>query len=254
MKKLSVVIISFNEEKNIGKCIESVKNLADEIIVLDSFSKDETVRLAREKGAIVYQQVFSGYGAQKNAAAALAGFDFVLFLDADEYPDDRLYRMIATEKQHGFPADGYIMNRLNNYCGQWIRHGSWYPDKKLRLINRQKGHWNNHLVHESIEMEKDTRIVYLEGNLLHSAYHSLEEHITKNNRYSSLSAQFLFEKGKRTNLFKIILNPFWAFVNSYLLRMGWMDGFNGFVIAINIAHLTFLKHTKLYQLRKTNSS
>jgi glycosyltransferase involved in cell wall biosynthesis len=250
MERLSVVIITYNEENNIGKCIDSVNGLADEVIVLDSFSVDETTRIVAAKGAKLFQQTFTGYGAQKNAATALASFDFVLFLDADEFPSDTLFENIRLEKQKGFPFDGYSMNRLNRYCGRWIRHGSWYPDKKLRLINRHKGQWNDHLVHESINMLDNARTRQLGGDLLHDAYHSIEEHISKNNRYSSLSARLLYEKGKHTNVLKILLNPFWAFLSGYFLRLGLLDGFYGLVIAINVAHLTFLKHAKLYELQK----
>jgi glycosyltransferase involved in cell wall biosynthesis len=253
MQSLTVIIITFNEEKNISKCLECAQPVADEIIVMDSFSTDLTGRIVKEKGFLLKQQNFKGYGAQKNDAALMATFNHVLFLDADEFLSEALQLNIINEKQRGFPADGYTMNRLNNYCGQWIRHGSWYPDKKLRLIDRRKGNWNDHQVHESIVMPGNSRIIHLQGNLLHHAYSSVGEHIRKNNHYSDLSAEFLLNKGRRSNLFKIIFNPFWAFLNGYLIKLGFLDGFFGFVIAINVAHLTFLKYLKLYLLQQVKS-
>jgi len=253
MESLSVVIITYNEEKNIGKCIDSVQGLADEILVMDSYSADKTAVIAKEKGALLYQHKFEGYGDQKNRAAELCSSSFVLFLDADEYPGPGLYARILEEKKAGFPYDAYSMNRLNRYCGQWIRHGSWYPDKKLRLVRKGRGSWNNELVHESLVAVPGIQPKHLGEDLLHEAYGSIEEHISKNNRYSSLSAKLLFDKGKRTSLLKILVNPWWAFCSGYILRLGMLDGFNGLVIAVNVAHLTFLKHVKLYRLQQSKS-
>src|SRR6187402_2161300 len=157
MASLSVVIITFNEEKNIRRCIDSVSEVADEIVVLDSFSTDRTAQLVEEMGGQLYRQPFTGYGAQKNAATALASNDHILFLDADEFLGGTLSKSILEEKLKGFPCDGYLMNRLNNYCGQWIRHGSWYPDRKLRLLDRRKGAWSLDLVHESLVPNDDAR-------------------------------------------------------------------------------------------------
>jgi len=254
MIPLSVVIITFNEEKNIARCIHSVKAVADEIIVMDSFSTDRTADIVGESGGIFHQRVFSGYGDQKNAAAAFATGEYILFMDADEFLSEELCESISVEKEKGFPHDGYTMNRLNNYCGKWIRHGSWYPDKKLRLTHRKKGVWNQDLVHESLELEENSRVSHLRGDLLHHTYSNFDEHVEKNNRYSRLSAQLLYQKGKRIYAYKILVNPFWAFFSSYFLRAGFLDGFYGFVIAINIAHLTFLKYIKLYQLQQEQPS
>jgi glycosyltransferase involved in cell wall biosynthesis len=250
MIALSVVIITYNEEKNIERCMDSVKAVADEIVVLDSFSTDQTAAIVKESGANLHQQVFTGYGAQKNAGMALAAHEYILFLDADEFLSKELCNSIQQEKEKGFSHDGYSMNRLNNYCGQWIRHGSWYPDKKIRIIHRDKGCWNLDIVHETLMPADNADIHHLKGDLLHNTYSNFDEHIEKNNRYSSLSALLLFQKGKRTQGFKIVFNPFWAFFTSYVLRAGFLDGFYGFVIAINIAHLTFLKYIKLYQLQR----
>lgn len=250
MESLSVVIITYNEEKNIGRCIDQAKKIADEIIVFDSYSSDNTPLIAQQKGVVFHQQAFPGYGAQRNAGALVATSNYVLFLDADEYPSERLCQLIEAEKQKGFPFDAYSMNRLNNYCGQWIRHGVWYPDKKIRLINRLKGYWNDHLVHETIELHLGSHVRHLNADLLHLAYASVHDHVDKNNRYSDLSAVLMHKQGKRTNLIKLLVSPCWAFVNGYLLRLGFLDGFYGLVIAVNVAHLTFLKHSKLFELQR----
>jgi glycosyltransferase involved in cell wall biosynthesis len=228
----------------------SVTSVADEVVVLDSFSTDGTAVIVQELGGILHQRAFTGYGSQKNAAAALASHDHILFLDADELLSEKLCESIRQEKLRGFPQDGYLMNRLNNYLGQWIRHGSWYPDRKLRLANKRKCAWSLDIVHESLMPEEDARIGLLSGDLLHYTYSTYDDHVDKNNKYSRLSAQLLFEKGKKATWFKIVFNPFWAFFTSYFLRAGFLDGLNGFVIAVHIGHLTFLKYIKLYRLNK----
>ena len=253
MTPLSVVIITYNEEKNIERCMQSVMSVADEVVVLDSFSTDKTAAIVRNSGGRLYQRAFTGYGSQKNAAAILASHDHILFLDADELLSEELCSSILREKNQGFPQDGYLMNRLNNYCGQWIRHGSWYPDRKLRMAHRKKSAWSLDIVHESLVPDKDARIGLLTGDLLHYTYSNFDDHVDKNNKYSRLSAQLLFERGKKVSWIKVVINPFWAFLTSYFLRAGFLDGFNGFVIAVQIGHLTFLKYIKLHRLRKNKS-
>jgi glycosyltransferase involved in cell wall biosynthesis len=250
MEKLSIVIISFNEEKNIGRCIDSVQSIADEIVVLDSFSTDETVRIAKEKGARVEQQTFTGYIETKNKALALSSHDYVLSLDADEALDQTLRDSILQEKKH-FTAGAYRMNRCTNYCGQFIRHGSWYPDRKLRLFDKRTAHWGGTNPHDKIELHQALSVKHLKGDILHYSYASVEDHVAQNNRLSSIAALAYFKKGKKARISHILINPFWAFLQSYFIRAGFMDGFSGLVIAVQIAHLTFLKYVKLYLLQKS---
>ncbi len=251
MEKLSIVIICFNEENNIGRCIDSVKSVADEIVILDSFSTDQTVRIATEKGAIVKQQAFNGYIEKKNDALALASHHYVLSLDADEALDQILRDSILKEKEH-FSAAAYRMNRCTSYCGQFIRHGSWYPDRKLRLFDKRIAHWGGTNPHDKIELNQEVDIHQLKGDILHYAYQSVDDHAAQNNKLSTMAANALFKKGKRTRVINILANPFWAFIQSYLVRAGFRDGFFGLVIAIQIAHITFLKHVKLYLLQKAS--
>lgn len=250
MTFLSAVIITFNEESNILRCIQSVRKIADDIIVMDSFSTDNTKSIALSQGVRFIEQKFLGYGAQKNAAVAHSRFDYVLNLDADEFLSDELSASIAKEKNAGFTVDFYSMNRLNKYRGQWIRHGTWYPDKKVRLYNRKKGKWSDSLVHEEVLMEADSQQKHLSGDLMHYAYETEEQHRKKNEKYSSLSAKSLWEKGKKTSWLKLIINPVWAFILTYFIKLGILDGRNGFRIARNIAWLTYLKNAKLLALQR----
>lgn len=250
MTPLTAVIITFNEAENILRCIKSARRVADEVVVVDSFSTDETKKICIEQNVKFVEHSFSGYGEQKNFAVAQAGFDYVLNLDADEFLTERLIASILKEKQLNFQYDAYSMNRLNRYRGQWIRHGSWYPDRKLRLYNRLKGKWSDKLVHEDVEMQPGTSKLHLKGDLKHFAYDSVEQHQAKNEKYSSLSARVLFENGRRVYAINLLVNPVWAFLQSFIIRLGFLDGANGFIIAKNIAKLTYLKLSKLLVLQK----
>lgn len=249
MQPISAVIITFNEEKNIARCIASLKGIADEIIVLDSFSTDQTVLIAKELGAIVKQQKFTGYIEQRNSSIGLASNNYVLCLDADEELSEQLKQSILTEKIQ-FKYDGYVMNRCSNYCGKFIKHGAWYPDRKFRLFNRTLAKVVGENPHDRIDFTGAGRLGRLKGDLLHYSYYTLEEHIYQNNRFSTISAEAYFKKGKKFTLLRLLFNPTWAFFNGYVLRLGFLDGIRGFIIAKNIAHLTFMKYYKLYALEK----
>ena len=249
MKKLSVVILTFNEEKNIARCISSVKEIADEILVLDSFSNDETVPLARANGATIHQQAFLGFIEQRNTAIKLASFDYVLCIDADEELSATLRESILEEKKE-FIYDAYVVSRCTNYCGQFIKHGAWYPDRKLRLFNRGLVKCTGENPHDKIELINKGKIKQLKGDLLHYSYDTLEEHISQNNKFSTISAISYNKKGKKFSWTKLIFSPPWSFINGYLFRLGFLDGMRGFIIAKNVAHLTFMKYYKLYALEK----
>jgi glycosyltransferase involved in cell wall biosynthesis len=249
MDKLSVVIITYNEERNIGRCIDSVQGVADEIIVLDSFSTDETERICRQKGVAFYQLPFAGYIQQKNKALTFATNDFVLSLDADEAIDARLKEQIAFEKQH-FQHDGYYMNRLTNYCGKWIRHGAWYPDRKLRLFNCHKGAWAGVNPHDCYQLATPAKVTFLKGNILHFSYESIQSHVDQFNRFTSLSAIEMHQNGKKSSLVKIYLNPGINFIKGFFLKLGFLDGFYGIMICFFNAFATYIKYVKLRQLNR----
>ena len=249
MQLLSVVIITFNEEQNIARCIDSVKMLADEIIVLDSYSTDATADIAREMGACVYREKFRGYIGQKNLAMQFASHDYILSLDADEALDPQLARSILREKET-FQFRAYKMNRCTNFCGRYIRHGLWYPDAKIRLFDRRIGKWGGLNPHDKVQLAEGFAVKKLEGDILHYSFNSVDDHVWQNNRLSSIAAASMYHSGKRSSWFKMLVRPAWAFVNGFFLRFGFIDGRDGFIIAVNTAHQVFLKYTKLYSLQK----
>ena len=249
MKPLSAVIITYNEEDNIGRCIDSLWPVADEIIVLDSLSTDKTVAIARHKGAIVKQDKFSGYIEQKNKALKLAKYDYVLSLDADEVLSAELIYSISKAKNK-FEYKAYSMNRYNCYCGKFINHGLWYPDRKVRLFDKRIVKWGGMNPHDKIELIQKETLQFLEGDILHYSYNSIREHIKRNDELTSIAACSIFESGKRKHWSKIILSPAWSFLNGYFLRLGFLDGYYGFVIATKTARRSFLKYQKLFRLQK----
>jgi glycosyltransferase involved in cell wall biosynthesis len=249
MKSLSAVIITWNEEDNIGRCIDSLWHVADEVIVLDSYSSDNTVAIARQKGAIVKQEKFSGYKEQKNKALQLATHDYVLSLDADEMLSTKLINSILEVKRE-FKHKAYFMNRYNNYCGRFIKHGLWYPNQKLRLFDKRIALWGGTNPHDKIELKENNIPGFLEGDILHYAYNTIDEHLERNDELSTIAAWTIFESGKKKHWSKIILSPVWSFFNGYFLRLGFLDGYYGFVIAVQTANQSYLKYQKLRRLQK----
>ena len=249
MLKLSVTIITKNEERNIGRCIDSVNAIADEIIVVDSFSSDGTVKIALQKGAIVKQEIFRGYKEQKNLALQFASHDFIFSLDADEMPDQGLIGSILDiKKEH--TAKCYSANRLTYFCGKPIKHGLWYPDKKLRLFDRRVAIWGGINPHDKVILMKPCPTEHLRGNILHYSYTSIRQCKQKCDYLTSVYAHSLHKMGKKSNLFKIIMNPVWEFFHGYILRLGFLDGYYGLIVSVNTVRYTFIKHFKLYQLQK----
>lgn len=248
MIKLSVVIITFNEEKNIERCLISVKEIADEIVVLDSFSKDKTQVICERYGVNFFQHVFDGHIQQKNRAVTYAKNLHVLSLDADEALDEELVKSIKAIKSN-FNKDGYYMNRLTNYCGHWVRHCGWYPDKKLRLWDKSKGEWTGINPHDKYELfEGDKNAGYLKGDILHYSYYTLEDHYKQVDYFTTIASKAYFEKGKRAPLFKLIVNPVAKFIDHYFLKLGFLDGHAGFLISKISAYATYLKYKKLKKL------
>lgn len=252
MMPLSAVIITFNEELNIARCIRSLKVVADEIIVLDSFSTDNTAILARSLGATVYQEKFRGYIGQKNLALQFATHNYVLSLDADEALDDRLTSSILEEKK-SFSHQAYHMKRCTNFCGHFIRHGLWYPDNKIRLFDKRIARWGGINPHDKIELDLGFKAHSLQGDILHYSFNSVDDLIRQNNRLSSIAASSHFIKGKRSSWFKMLIRPSWAFLNGYILRAGFLDGADGFFIAAHTAHYVFQKHSKLFHLQQSRN-
>ena len=254
--KVSVVIITFNEEKNIGTCLDSVKEIADEIIVVDSFSTDKTVEICQNMGVKVVQQPFVGHIEQKNFAVSQAKNNWILSLDADEVLSSELLVSIQNIKNNQHNNEGknshitaFSMNRLTNYCGTWIRHTDWYPDRKVRLFHREYAKWGGTNPHDEVVIEKG-EAKHLTGALLHYSYHSISEHILQLNHFTNIGAQEAFARGKKAPLYKIFVNPIWKFVYSYFLRLGFLDGYKGFLVCAISAFATFTKYVKLRELHR----
>ncbi len=244
MVKLSVVVITLNEEKNLERCLLSVKDIADEIVIVDSYSTDKTEEIAKSFGAVVFQHPFKGYVNQKNYADARASNNHILSLDADEALSDELKVSIDEAKQT-FDSAGYTMNRLTNYSGKWIRHCGWYPDRKLRLFDRREGNWEGLLIHEEFKLKGQIKPGHLSGDLLHYSYNSVDDHRRQSKKFTTLGAQADFQKGKKAPLYKIWLGPVVKFIQSYFFRLGFLDGRTGFTICWLSAAATHQKYLKL---------
>lgn len=249
MPQLSVVIITYNEEHNLGRCLASVKRVADDMVVLDSFSTDRTEAIAKDHGARFFQHIFDGHIEQKNRAIMHAMHPWVLSLDADEALSPELEASILAAKQRS-DADGFTMNRLTNYCGTWIKHGGWYPDRKLRLWDSRKGRWGGVNPHDKYELDADARIVHLQGDLLHYSYNSLSDHIKQVDYFTTISAKQLHARGKQGGVLKILFSPVAKFIGMYVIGLGFLDGPHGYTIARISAFATYLKYAKLRQLHR----
>lgn len=253
MIKLSVVIITFNEEQNIARCLDSVKDVADEIVVVDSFSTDETEEICNRYNVRFIKNPFKGHIEQKNYAASLATYDYILSLDADECLSPELIESVKNAKAN-FEFDGYYLNRLSSYCGQWIYHCGWYPDQKLRLFNKTKGSWGGENPHDKYLMNPDAKTSKLKGDFLHYTFHTIQQHMNTVNSFSSIAALGRYRKGKKTNIFRIVYKPLAKFLFSYFFKLGFLDGYYGFIICINSAHSAFLKEVKLRELHLSKNN
>jgi glycosyltransferase involved in cell wall biosynthesis len=248
MKKLSVTVITFNEQKHIDRCLRSVRRVADEIVVVDSLSTDKTKEICLSHSVVFIEQPFLGYVEQKNFALSKASFEHVLSLDADEALSEELIVSVQQEKEKEFPADGYTMNRYNFYCGKWIRHGTYYPDRKLRLLDLKKGKWGGQNPHDKIIMTEGATIKHLKGDLLHYTYQTIGQHAKQMERFSTIAAKALYDRGKKPSYLKMLINPAWAFIKGYIIKLGFLDGVEGFRIARYTARQSYLKYLKLMHL------
>jgi glycosyltransferase involved in cell wall biosynthesis len=239
--KITATIITLNEERNIARAIESLR-CSDEILIVDSGSVDRTVELAEKLGARVIEAGWRGFAGQKNWAAEQASNDWILSLDADEALSEALESEILNLKKTGPRYDAYTMPRLARYLGRWILHSGWYPDRKIRLYHREKATWVGDFVHETVHVKG--RLGHLESNLLHFTCDSLSEHLKTLDRYTTLAAQELAARRLPVPLSRMIADPAWTFVKTYLFQRGFLDGLEGLIIAYMAAFYTFLKYSK----------
>jgi glycosyltransferase involved in cell wall biosynthesis len=242
MPRLSVVIIARNEAANIGACLASV-TFADEIVVVDSQSADATAEIARSKGARVVSRDFDGFGPQKNYALSLAQGDWVLSIDADERVSPEL--ATAIKRAMDAPAaDGYELSRLSRFCGREMRHSGWFPDHVLRLFRRGKARFSDDLVHERVICEGP--VARLDGLLLHAPVLRLEDALSRMDRYSTSGAAMIAANGRRVTFMTGIGRGLWTFLRTYVLRGGFLDGREGFLLAVANAEGTYYRYMKAW--------
>jgi glycosyltransferase involved in cell wall biosynthesis len=239
--KISATIIACNEERKIARAIESLR-CCDEILLMDSGSTDRTVEIAQKLGARVVEGAWAGYSKQKNLAAAQAANDWILSLDADEALSEALEAEIWQLRKNGPEYDAYTMPRMAQYLGRWILHSGWYPDRKVRLYHRAKATWVGEFVHETVKVTGN--VGHLKSNILHYTCESLSEHLRTLDRYTTLAAQEVVAQHQAIGWPRLIFEPGWTFLRTYLFQLGCLDGLEGLMIANMAALYTFLKYAK----------
>ncbi len=249
-RRLTVTVVTWNEEERLRACLESVA-WADEIVVVDAESTDKTVPVAREFTARVWVRPWPGFVAQKNFALEQASGDWVLALDADERVTPELHERIVGILSEDGPADGYSMPRRNIFWGSWVRHGGLHPDDQLRLFRRGAGQFVGDEVHESVRLAG--RVEPLREALVHHSYRSLEDFIERSNRYSTLAARDWIRRGKRVGLADLVVRPLGRFLSMYIVRRGFLDGWRGFVLAVLYADYVFLRMAKAWESSRTGT-
>jgi len=254
MKKLSVVIITLNEEDRLEEALKSCKDIADEIVVVDSFSTDKTCEIAAQYGAKIYKHEFVDYGSQKNVALDKAANEWILNLDADERVSDRLKKEVLEFKQKkenpknkNNDADGFLIKRKTFYLGRWIKHSGWYPDRKLRLFRKSKSRWQGR-IHEALILDGNT--TRMEGDIFHFTYRDVTDHISRLNNYSLMQARDIVDNKKKLLYLRTLLLPPITFLRFYIWKLGILDGFPGLLIALVSSWATAMKHLKAIELKR----
>lgn len=248
MTRLSAIIITKNEESNLPRLLKSIA-WADEIVVVDSHSQDQTVAIAKQFGAQVHQMDWIGFGPAKRAAADFATGDWLLSVDADEEVTPELAAEIQSAVQGNGDVAGYYIPRRTSFLGRWIYHCGWYPDPVLRLFRKENGTFDDALVHERVNLIGQTG--RLQNELLHYSYPDLELYLEKLNRYTSLGAEEAWREGKRAGLMQILVKPPVTFAKHYLVKKGFLDGIEGFILSALSAMSVLVKYAKLRQLSKS---
>lgn len=231
-----------NEEKNLARCLDSVKGIADEIVIIDGFSTDKTEEIAKKYNARFIQHKFEGHIEQRNISIKEASYDHILVMDADEALSDEL-KLSVLETKENWQFDAYFYNRISSFAGHWIKHGGWYPDTKLRLADRRKIVWEGYNPHDEGFPLKGATIKHLNGDLLHYTYHTIRDHYERTYKYSEIMAKAGLDRGKKFRWGKLLLSPPFKFIKMYLIKRGFLDGFYGFLLAVVSSYSTFLKYT-----------
>jgi glycosyltransferase involved in cell wall biosynthesis len=250
MLKISAIVITYNEEKNIRRCLSSI-DWVDEIVVVDSGSKDNTKRIASEFTERIFDIKWEGFGKAKDFAKKKASHQWILSVDADEVITQNLKDEIQKITKSEDSLDGYYIPRRSNFLGKWIKHGGWYPDYVLRLFKRDKAEFSHSMVHEKVEVTGKTG--YLRNDLLHYTDPNFDHYLEKLNRYTSLGAEELFRKGRSAKLFDVIFRPWAVFFKMFFVKKGFLDGLSGFILAVSSAFHVFSKYVKLWHLNSVSS-
>lgn len=243
MPKISACIISFNEEKKIEDCLKSLAPVADEIIVVDSLSTDDTVAIARKYTDKIFDQAFLGHIEQKNFAVSKASHEWIVSLDCDERLDADLTASILTVKESLDTYDAYRMSRKTFYVYRWLNH-CWYPDKKIRVFNKKTARWGGMNPHDKV-LVNGNRIRELRGDILHYSIDSISAHLQQIDKFTEIAAHEIVKTGKRVTLITPLTHSIWTFVRIYIVRGGWLDGFAGFVVAFLSMVYAFVKYVKV---------
>jgi glycosyltransferase involved in cell wall biosynthesis len=249
MIKISAAIITYNEEHSIGMCIKTLKSVADEIVVVDSFSKDNTKAICLREGVKFVEHVFEGHIQQKNFALTQASHDYVLSLDADEYLSDDLIVSIKKIKENT-THQAYSMNRLTGIGGRWIYSTDWYPDKKIRLWNKDVGKWGGYNPHDTVILSSDIAVSHLKGNLMHGGYENYHDLMVKAAQYARIYAH-AHQYKKSSSIFTVLYKSFYTFFRNYVIKFGFVSGFDGLVISYANACYTFFKYAVLRELNNS---
>ncbi len=247
MNRISVSIITFNEEDRIKDAIKSVKEIADEIVVVDSHSTDSTCRIAEDLGAKVFYKTFEDYGSQKNFGIEKTSCEWVLNIDADERLSDELIKSIKDFKESSPVHNGYYINRRTAYLGRWIKQCGWYPDRKLRLFRKSESRWEGR-IHERLELKGSTG--RLKGDLLHHTYRNISDHINRLNRYTQFQAEDLAKKNKKMLWGRLLIMPKITFIRYYFWKLGILEGFPGFLISLIASWATAMKYMKALEIKR----
>ncbi len=245
---ISVVIITYNEQDRLEPTLKSVADIASELIVVDSYSTDDTIKISKKYTKKVFQRKWINYSDQKNFANSKASFPWILSLDADERLSTELHGELLQLKNKEPESNGFSMPRQVFYLGRWIKHTVWYPDRKLCLFRKDKANWEGELVHERLVIEGE--IKKLKGAILHFTYSNIHEHLDQINASSDLAAQKLYAKQKKCGWGRLVLLPIFGFIRSYYFKAGILDGFAGFVVSVLHGYSIFLRYAKLREFWK----
>ncbi len=246
---LSAVVIAKNEEKKIGKCIDSLKKVSDDIVVVDAYSTDATKQICLSKGVRFFERNWEGYAKAKNFGNQQAKYDWIISLDADECLSDDLVESIKDIFEHHKPVfDAYELPFITNFCGRWVYYGGWNPEAHIRIFNKQLISWNPDAVHEYLSIQPTHQIKSLKGYVYHYTVDSLAVFYAKTDQYSTLFAKKQYLAGKKAGYVKIFLSPAVRFIREYFFQLGFLDGKIGFIIASENARYTYLKYRKLQEM------